>query len=232
MTQLLLIRHAVNDWVGKNRLAGWTPGVHLNDEGRRQAEALAERLARAELKAIYSSPLERTRETAEIIARPHGLPIRIREGVGEARYGEWTGQKLEDLSKTELWRVVQFHPSGARFPEGEALREMQARAVAEVDAIGAHHPEEMVAVVSHSDVIKSVIAHYAGMHLDLFQRLVISPASLSILAFGKMGPRLVRLNDTSHIPEQDGVSQAQEGSRQAGENPAPDDDYVGGVEEP
>ncbi len=230
MTQLLLIRHAVNDWVGKNRLAGWTPGVHLNDEGRRQAEALAERLAGAELKAVYSSPLERTRETAEIIARPHGLPIRIREGVGEARYGEWTGQKLEDLSKTELWRVVQFHPSGARFPEGEALREMQARAVAEVDAIGAHHSEEMVAVVSHSDVIKSIIAHYAGMHLDLFQRLVISPASLSILAFGKMGPRLVRLNDTSHIPEQDGAGQAQEGSRQGVESLTPDD-YVGGVGE-
>lgn len=203
MTQLLLIRHAVNDWVGKNRLAGWTPGVHLNDEGRRQAEALAERLAEAELKAVYSSPLERTMETAEIVARPRGLPVRIREGIGEARYGEWTGQKLEDLAKTDLWQTVQFYPSGARFPEGEALREMQSRAVAEVDAIRADYPEGMIAVVSHSDVIKAIIAHYVGMHLDLFQRLVISPASISILVFGKMGPRLVRLNDTSHIPEDD-----------------------------
>lgn len=207
MTQLLLIRHAVNDWVGTNRLAGWTRGVHLNEEGRRQAEALAQRLARVELKAIYSSPLERTMETAEIIAQPHGLPIRIREDIGEARYGEWTGQKIEDLAKTDLWQVVQFHPSGARFPEGEALREMQTRAVAEIDAVCADHPEDMIAVVSHSDVIKAIIAHYVGLHLDLFQRLVISPASLSILIFGKMGPRLVRLNDTSHIPETDGHKQ-------------------------
>lgn len=199
MTQLLLIRHAVNDWVGSNRLAGWTPGVHLNEEGRRQAQALARRLAGVELKAIYSSPLERTLETAEIIARPHGLPVRLRQDIGEAHYGEWTGQKLEDLAKTDLWRVVQFHPSGARFPGGEALREMQARAVAEIDAICHDHPDDVVAVVSHADVIKAIIAHYVGMHLDLFQRLVVSPASLSILAFGKMEPRLVQLNDTSHI---------------------------------
>lgn len=201
MTQLLLIRHAVNEWLGENRLAGWTPGVHLNDQGRRQAEALAQRLANVELKAVYSSPLERTTETAEIIARPHSLPVQIREGVGEARYGEWTGEKLEDLAETDLWPVVQFHPSGARFPGGEALREMQARAVAEIDAICDAHPEDTIAVVSHSDVIKAAIAHYAGMHLDLFQRLVISPASLSVLVFGKMGPRVVQLNDTSHVPE-------------------------------
>ena len=209
MTQLLLIRHAVNDWVGTNRLAGWTPGVHLNDEGRRQAEALAQRLADVELKAIYSSPLERTLETAEIIARPHDLPVYIREGIGEVRYGEWTGRKLEELARTELWQVVQFHPSGARFPGGEALREMQARAVAEVDAIRSAHPKGMVAVVSHADVIKAAIAYYVGMHLDLYQRLAVNPASLSVLVFGKMGPRLVRLNDTSHIVEADGRKPAQ-----------------------
>ena len=204
MTQLLLIRHAVNDWVGTNRLAGWTPGVHLNEEGRQQAEALARRLAGVELEAIYSSPLERTMETAEAIARPHGLPIHIRQGIGEARYGDWTGQKLHDLASTELWRVVQFHPSGARFPGGEAMREMQARAVAEIDSIRAEHPQGTVVAVSHSDVIKAIIAHYAGMHLDLFQRLAVSPASLNILVFSQMGPRLVRLNDTSHIGEADG----------------------------
>lgn len=214
MTQLLLIRHAVNDWVGTNRLAGWTPGVHLNEEGRRQAEALSRRLAKVKLEAIYSSPLERTVETAEIIARPHGLPICIREGIGEARYGEWTGQKLEDLAKTELWSVVQFHPSGARFPGGETLREMQARAVAEIDAIRVEHPDGIVAVVSHSDVIKAIIAHYAGMHLDLFQRLVVNPASLNILAFGKMGPRLVCLNDTSHIPEPNKHGRERPGARE------------------
>jgi probable phosphomutase (TIGR03848 family) len=214
MTQLLLIRHAVNDWVGTNRLAGWTPGVYLNDQGRCEAEALAQRLADAELKAVYSSPLERTLETAEIIARPHNLPVRIREDIGEARYGAWTGEKLEDLVKTELWPVVQFYPSGARFPEGEALREMQARAVAEIDAIRTAHLEGIVAVVSHSDVIKAIIAHYVGLHFDLFQRLVVSPASLSVLAFSKMGPRLVRLNDTSHIPDHpaEGSSHGDDGS--------------------
>lgn len=204
MTQLLLIRHAVNDWVGKKRLAGWTPGVHLNEEGRRQAEMLAQRLADIELKAIYSSPLERTLETAEIIGQPHGLPTRTLAGIGEVRYGEWTGQKIEDLTKTDLWQVVQFHPSGARFPDGEAIRDMQARAVAEIDSIRADHPEDTIAVVSHADVIKAIIAHYVGMHLDLFQRLIVNPASLSILVLGEMRPRLVLLNDTSHIPETDG----------------------------
>lgn len=226
MTQLLLIRHAVNDWVGTNRLAGWTPGVHLNEEGQQQAEALAQRLAGAELKAIYSSPLERTLETAEIIAKPHGLPIHIREGVGEARYGDWTGQKLEELAKTDLWPVVQFHPSGARFPGGEAIHEMQARAVAEIDAISANHPEDTVAVVSHADVIKAIVAHYAGMHLDLFQRLIISTASLSVLVLGKMGPRIVRLNDTSHLPETESRRDGRKQQNSAGANRLSPEEYL------
>lgn len=226
MTQLLLIRHAVNDWVGTNRLAGWTPGVHLNRQGRREAEALAQRLADAELKAVYSSPLERTLETAEIIARPHNLPVRIREDIGEARYGAWTGEKLEDLAKTELWPVVQFYPSGARFPEGEALREMQARAVAEIDTIRTAHPEGRVAVVSHSDVIKAIIAHYVGLHFDLFQRLVVSPASLSLLVFGQMGPRLVRLNDTSHVPKQSAEDDGRAHAGSETESALSADDYL------
>jgi probable phosphomutase (TIGR03848 family) len=226
MTQLLLIRHAVNDWVGRNRLAGWTPGVHLNDQGRHEAEALARRLADSELKAIYSSPLERTLETAEIIARPHSLPVRIRDDIGEARYGAWTGEKIEDLAKTELWPIVQFYPSGARFPEGEALQEMQARAVAEVDTIRAAHPEELVAVVSHSDVIKAIIAHYVGLHFDLFQRLVVSPASLSVLAFSKMGPRLVRLNDTCHIPQRPAADKRGPDGRSTVDGTLSADDYL------
>lgn len=199
MTLVLLIRHALNDWVG-DRLAGWTPNVHLNDEGRQQALALAQRLATVELHAVYTSPLERAKETATMIAVPHGLEAQIREAIGEVRYGEWTGQELKKLVKDELWPAVQVYPSGTRFPGGETLREVQARAVTELDAICQAHPNSIVAVVSHADVIKVAVAHYAGLHLDLFQRLIISPASITALALGKMGPRIVRLNDTSHIP--------------------------------
>ncbi|GAB4535786.1 MAG: histidine phosphatase family protein [Anaerolineae bacterium] len=201
-TTLLLVRHALNDWVG-DRLAGWTPDIHLNDKGRGQAEALAQRLADKPLAAVYSSPLERAVETASIIARPHNLEVQIREGVGEVRYGKWTGQSLKELAKEDAWRVVQFYPSGAYFPDGEGIREMQARAVAELDSIAAAHPSETVLVVSHADVIKASLAHYAGLHLDMFQRLVISPASLSVVAFTDMGPRLVCLNDTAHIPPEE-----------------------------
>ncbi len=200
--QLMLVRHAKNDWVG-DRLAGWTPGVHLNDAGRQQAEALGARLAHLPIKAIYSSPLERAVETAQAIAAHHNLEIQTLEDVGETHYGEWTGASIEELSKTELWPVVQVYPSGARFPGGESLRETQARAVAALDALHDAHPKEtdIVVVVSHADVIKAAVAHYVGLHLDLFQRLAVSPASLSVIQFSKFGPRLVCLNDTGTVPE-------------------------------
>jgi probable phosphoglycerate mutase len=200
-TTLILVRHALNDWVGE-KLAGWTPGVHLNDKGRAQAQALAQRLADQSLAAVYSSPLERAVETAQIIAAPHHLEVHIRDGIGEVHYGEWTGQSLQELAKQDVWRVVQFYPSGARFPGGETIREMQARAVADLDAIVAAHPAQTVVAVSHADVLKAALAHYTGMHLDLFQRLVVSPASLSVLSFTPMGPRLVCLNDAAHIPQE------------------------------
>jgi len=200
--QLMLVRHAKNDWVG-DRLAGWTPGVHLNEEGCQQAEALGARLAHLPLTAIYSSPLERAVETAQAIAAHHNLPVQTLEDVGETRYGEWTGALIKELVKTELWPVVQVYPSGARFPGGESLRETQARAVAALDALRDAHPGEsdVVVVVSHADVIKAAVAHYMGLHLDLFQRLAISPASLSVIQFVKFGPRLVCLNDTGQVPE-------------------------------
>ncbi|MFN2241146.1 MAG: histidine phosphatase family protein, partial [Anaerolineae bacterium] len=160
MMNLLLIRHALNDWVGK-KLAGWTPGVHLNDEGRAQAEALVQRLAEVPLTAIYSSPLERTLETAQPLTEARGLTVEVREGLGETRYGEWTGRSLAELKDEALWPVIQVYPGGARFPGGESLRETQARIVAELDAIRDAHPGQTVAVVSHSDPIKLAVAHYA-----------------------------------------------------------------------
>ena len=200
--QLMLVRHAKNDWVG-DRLAGWTPGVHLNEEGRQQAEALGARVAHLPITAIYSSPLERAVETAQAIATHHNLEVQIIEDIGETHYGEWTGASLKELSKTELWPVVQVYPSGARFPGGESLRETQTRAVAALDRLRDAHPTEtdVIVAVSHADVIKAAAAYYIGLHLDLFQRLVISPASLSVIQFSKFGPRLVCLNDTGAVPE-------------------------------
>jgi probable phosphomutase (TIGR03848 family) len=197
-TQLLLIRHGLTDWVG-HRLPGWTPGVHLSEEGRQQAEALAQRLASLSIEAIYASPLERAVETAEAIAAPHGLGVQLREGLGELRIGEWTGQAIEDLAKREEWLAIQFYPSGVNIPGGEAMHEMQTRMVAELDAIRKAHLGATVAVVSHADVIKAAVAHYIGLHLDLFQRLVVYPASLTVFRFNKFGPRLVLFNDSGTI---------------------------------
>ncbi len=195
LTQLLLIRHGINDMVSQKRLAGWLPGVHLNEAGRAQAEAVAERLREVPLAAIYSSPLERTVETAEPIARLKGLPVQVREGLGEVRYGDWTGQLIEELAKNELWRVVQLYPSGMRFPGGDSMREMQARIVNEIEMIAADHPRDIVALVTHADLIKAALAHYLGVHFDLFQRIAVDPASVSVLHLTRWGPRVVRIND-------------------------------------
>lgn len=199
MTQLVLIRHAQNDFVRTGRLAGWLPEVHLNEEGQKQAAALGQRLASAKLSAIYSSPLERAVETAQAIADHHaGMQVQAVEGIGEVRFGDWTGKRLMQLARTRLWRVVQSYPSGARFPDGESFFEVQYRMVTTIESLAARHPSGRIAIVAHSDVIKIVLAHYAGVHLDLFQRFVISPASISIVHLGRMGPSIVRINDTAH----------------------------------
>lgn len=196
---LLLIRHAVNDWIGE-RLAGWTPEVHLNAEGRDQAAELVRRLAPVPLAAIYSSPLERSLETAQPLAEAHGLGVKVRDGLGETRFGAWTGRELKELQDEELWPVVQAYPGGARFPGGESLSQVQARMVAELDAIRDAHPGQVIAVVSHSDPIKLAAAHYVGLHLDLFQRLTISPASVTAFALLRFGPRLICLNYNQNLP--------------------------------
>jgi probable phosphomutase (TIGR03848 family) len=194
MKRLLLLRHATTDHTGR-LLTGWTPGVHLGERGRAEAQALAERLAPLEIHAIYSSPLERCMETATAVAEPRGLKVTIIEEVGEVRFGEWTGKELRKLARTDLWRVVQAHPSGARFPDGESIYEMQARAVLACERLREAHPDETVAVCSHADVIKAVAAHYLGMHLDLFQRIVVGTASVTAIGFGPV-PYLLRLNDS------------------------------------
>jgi probable phosphoglycerate mutase len=199
-TTVLLIRHGENEWTEQHKLAGRTPGVHLNPYGRLQAEALGQRLAATELSAIVASPLERTMETAQAIAQHHQLQVETRPGIVEVDYGKWTGQAIKKLAKKKKWPVIQFYPTGAGFPGGETMFEMQARMVRELNALVAAHPGETIAVVGHADLIKAAVAHYLGVHFDLFQRVVISTASITTISFSPMGPRVVTVNDTNHNP--------------------------------
>ncbi len=198
MTIILLIRHAQTDTAGK-KLTGWTPGVHLNEKGRQQALDLVQRLEKAPLKAIYSGPLERTLETARPLARAKGFTVISRPDLGEARYGQWTGKSMKALKRNKQWPVVQHSPSLWRFPGGESFPEMQARLVAEVEALRSRHPKDVIACFSHADCIKLLVAHYLGLPLDLFQRLEISPASVTALAIQEGSARLLRLNDTGPL---------------------------------
>lgn len=196
MGTIILVRHGENDWSKKNKLAGRIAGVHLNETGHQQAQAVAQRLAALPIKAVYSSPVTRCVETAAYIADTHRLSLLHVDEVGEVAYGEWEGAKIKKLAKKPLWRAVQFFPSRARFPQGEALREVQFRAIQAVEELAARHEKEMIVIVSHADVIRLLLAHYLGLHIDLFQRLVISPASASVLALSADGPvRVLRIND-------------------------------------
>jgi probable phosphomutase (TIGR03848 family) len=195
VTLLVFVRHATTRSTGK-RLMGWTPGVHLSQEGRIQAEHLAERLAGVPFRAVYSSPLERCLETAAPLAAARRLEVERREDLGEVRYGSWTNRPLSQLARTKLWRTVQQAPSRARFPGGESLLDVQTRAVREADRIVASHPNRAVLVVSHGDVIRLLLAHYGGLHTDLFQRLTVGPASVSVVAAGNGAIRIIKVNDT------------------------------------
>jgi probable phosphoglycerate mutase len=193
VTVFYLVRHGVTSHTG-TKLSGWMPDIHLSDEGVAQAEAAARRLAKVPLKALYASPIDRTMETARPIAASHGLRIETIPALGEVEYGRWTNRTFKTLRRTKLWATVQRWPSGARFPEGETLRAVQARAVDELEAIRARFPRQAVCCVSHADVIRLVTAHYLGVHLDLFQRIVIDPASLTVVAVGDEGPRVIAIN--------------------------------------
>ena len=197
MATVILVRHGENDWVTKHRLAGWIEGVHLNENGRSQAKDAAKRLAKLPIKSIYSSPVTRCVETAEYIAKSHKLNIIEIADVGEVRYGDWEGKKIEKLASKPEWHAVQHYPSRFQFPKGEALREVQFRAIQAIEALNTKHEDDNIVVVSHADLIKLVLAHYLGVHIDLFQRIVISPASVSVLALMNNGVvRVVRVNDT------------------------------------
>ena len=198
MTLLLLVRHGATDAAGK-RLTGWSRGVHLNARGRDEAVRLVERLDGIPIDAIYTSPLERCRETIAPLARRRGLTVVARRGLLEVDYGEWTGRTISSLRRTRLWRVVQRSPSSVRFPGGESLLGVQARGVAELDAIAAAHPNQSVVVVTHADVIKLLVAHVVGMHADHLQRLVIDPCSVTVVSLSEGHATLVKANDTGGL---------------------------------
>jgi probable phosphomutase (TIGR03848 family) len=202
VTTVLLLRHGLTAMTGPV-LAGRTPGVHLDDRGREQAEQAAKRLAGVKLSAIVSSPLERCQETAAAVAEATGTTVETDPRLIECGYGDWTGQELKKLAKDPLWKVVQAHPSAVTFPgvEGESLRASQARAVDAVRSWNAELSTKFGADVtwlacSHGDIIKSIVADALGMHLDEFQRIVIDPCSITVIRYTELRPFVVRVNDS------------------------------------
>ncbi|KTD19044.1 histidine phosphatase family protein [Legionella jordanis] len=198
MTNFLLIRHATNDTVGK-LLAGRMKGVTLNGEGRLQADHLSIRLAGLPITAIYSSPLERAIETAEPIARRFNLQIEIREEFTDIEFGNWTNCKISDIEESEKFRQFNTFRSFCRIPGGETMLEAQQRMITGIEKLHDKHPNETIAIVSHADLIKSAVAYYAGIHLDMFQRIEISPASVSMIGINEHSARIFWLNDSGEL---------------------------------
>ena len=199
MTTVILLRHGRTTANTGGVLAGWTPGVQLDETGAAQVAAVGERLAKVPLAAVVSSPLERCAQTAAAVAAGRDLTVQHDDRLGEARYGDWTGRTIKELAKEPLWRVVQQHPSAAVFPgdDGEGLAQTQARAVAAVRAWNARlGPDAVWLACSHGDVIKAVLADALGLHLDQFQRIVVDPASISVVTYTDTRPFVVRVNDT------------------------------------
>jgi probable phosphomutase (TIGR03848 family) len=201
VTLVLLVRHGLTASTG-TALTGWTPGIPLDDRGQAQAATLAARLAPVRMDAIITSPLDRCRQTAEIIAAAQQEPVpavKEEERIGECRYGDWTGQPLRRLAKEPLWRVVQAHPSAVRFPgeDGESMLGMQARAVEAVRDWNSRLDRNAIYLMcSHGDVIKAILADSLGMHLDMSQRIQVDPCSLSVIRYTPLRPFVLRMNDT------------------------------------
>lgn len=204
MTTVLLIRHGRTTANTSGILAGRSSGVELDDVGAKQAATAGERIAGVPLRALVSSPLRRCRQTAHALqlGRSDGLGTTIEQGLTECGYGEWTGRALKDLSKEKLWQTVQQQPSAVRFPGGESMVEMASRAVGTVRRWDASLTEQfgdgaVWAAVSHGDVIKAILADALGLHLDGFQRILVDPASISVIRYTSTRPYVVTMNSTT-----------------------------------
>jgi broad specificity phosphatase PhoE len=196
MPLLLLIRHGENDFVKTGKLPGQSAGIHLNEKGQKQAEALGEALNQVPIKAVYSSPLERAMQTAEPIAVSHKLTIQQERGLMDAHVGKWQGKSIRALRLTNAWKIVQHSPSRFQFPEGESFMDLQTRIVNSLESIVRKHknPKDIVAVIFHADPIKLAVSHFLGLPLDHFQRLSCDTGSLTALHVGAMGANLIKLN--------------------------------------
>ncbi len=209
-TLVLLVRHGTTPTTGQV-LPGRAPGLHLADQGRAEAEAVAERLATwvgvagakhpLEVAAVYASPLERARETAAPIARRFGLKVTIDRGLLECDFGEWTGAELKALRKLPEWTTVQRYPSGFQFPGGESFSGMRARMAQTMAGFRVRHPGQAMVAVSHADPIKAAVSDALGTHLDLFQRIVVSPCSVTAIRYHPTGPVVLAVNSTGSLSE-------------------------------
>lgn len=193
MTTILLVRHGMTDAVGR-RIVGWTPGVGLNAAGEEQAARLGEELGRAKLDAIHSSPLERALKTAEAIRLHQPCPVTVREGLGEVRFGDWTGKTLDELSTDEHWKRWNSLRSITRAPGGEAMLDTQRRMFEELTYAHEQHRGGLVALVSHADAIRSLLVYLLGMSMDVFLRLRIDPASVSIVRMSEWSVEIGGIN--------------------------------------
>jgi probable phosphoglycerate mutase len=200
MTTFLLVRHALHE-LGSETIAGRTPDVHLSPDGLIQARSLAERLGRIPFQALYTSPLTRTRQTAEAIAAATGLTPIVADEIVELDFGEWMGARLGDLRPLDHWKRFNSFRSGTRAPGGELMLEVQLRIVRFMLDLRKRHSNETVALVSHADVIKCAVSYFLGAPLDQFLRIEISPASVTVLAVADHGPWLLGLNHTGELPQ-------------------------------
>jgi probable phosphoglycerate mutase len=198
MTTLFLIRHGLTAVTG-SRLYGRTEGIHLDERGRRQAAALVERFAGVRLSAIYSSPLERCVETVEPLATALRLEIRTSDALIEMDAGDWTGRTLPSLRRNKLWDTVQRSPSRFHFPAGESFVDAEARILDQIERIVTRHPRGRVVIGTHGDLVRMLVSHYTGAHLDLFQRVLVDPASVSVVHLGDGVPRILLVNDTGSL---------------------------------
>lgn len=198
MTTFLLIRHGAHS-LGGDTIAGRMAHVRLSDLGRTQALDAVQRLAHLPIRAIYSSPVTRVLESAELLGQRLGLPIEQREGLSEIDFGSWSGQRISELKTLEKWRQWNAFRSGTRVPGGEVMLETQLRMVVELERLRERHPRECVAVYSHGDVIKAAVAWALGVPLDLFLRIEIGLSSVSVVAVGDYGPWVLCVNNTGQI---------------------------------
>jgi probable phosphomutase (TIGR03848 family) len=198
-TVILFVRHGHTPTTGKI-LPGRAPGLHLSEAGESQARTVAERLTVVpKIAAIYASPLDRTKETAKFIADRRGMRVKVDRGLLEADIGDWTGRELKAVRKEPAWKAVERYPSGFRFPGGETFVEMQDRIISAAEGLRAAHPGETIVAVSHADPIKAAVAQALGVHIDLFQRIAISPCSVSAVIYGDSGPMVLCVNSLGDL---------------------------------